>query len=107
MEDDYQTFLKIVSWEDFHPRCNKRKFGRLCPLLDGDVLKDCIRPDKNTMLKCPVWKKFRNFYSGKIFQSIKKGELDGRYYKEKAIKKEGQIYRAEQSRIPRRQLQNF
>ena len=73
--NEYQTFLKIISWEDYHRICSKRKFGRICSVTE-DKNKSCTSPDKDTMLRCPIWKDMRNFYGNKVWHQIKRKEVN-------------------------------
>lgn len=101
MIGDYQTYLKIISWEDFWKIC---KYGhtvlnnrRLCGKMSNDTAnKACMEPDKNTMLRCPVWKELRNFYGNRLWNRIKTmeehdGELTSR--ERQSVAKEHNINR--------------
>jgi hypothetical protein len=75
MDSEYQTYLKIISWEDFFALCNNRipfQKNELCSKMDESCPnKICNKCDKDTMLRCPIWRKLRNFYSNKIWSEIK------------------------------------
>jgi hypothetical protein len=84
VDSNYQTYLKIIAWEDFFELCNCRvtyRKNELCSKMDESCIdKACAKSDKETMLRCPVWKKLRNFYSSKLWSEIKNKEVDdGRY----------------------------
>ncbi len=80
IDSEYQTYLKIMPWEDFYELCNCKipvQKNILCSKMDESCPnKLCMKPDKETMLRCPVWKNLRNFYSSKLWAEIKNKESE-------------------------------
>jgi hypothetical protein len=56
---NYQSFLKIIHFEDFRQFCTYRR-GIVCDN-DENAYKSCPRANKRTMSNCPVWRCFKDF----------------------------------------------
>lgn len=74
MNGNFQSYLKIISWEDFRSNCVNLDDEFICchdKMLAGS---NHCHQDNRSMITCPIWKTLRDFYTKQAWDKIKQEE---------------------------------